>query len=96
MVLRCGRLFDGRRMWVRDTQHQPDECIVVVIRGELITQVCRPCTCCWYPPSAYSSTGGVTQQVGWESEVGPDVATGAEVIDLTRYTVMPGTTRTSF
>jgi hypothetical protein len=59
MVLRCGRLFDGRRMWVRDTQHQPDECIVVVIRGELITQVCLALArAAGTPPPAYSSTGG--------------------------------------
>lgn len=96
VVLRCGRLFDGRRTWVRDTQrHRPDECIVVVVRGERITQVCRTYTTSRCTTCSYSSAGGgVPQQVGWESEVDTDVATGAQVIDLSGYTVMPGTTLT--
>jgi len=94
LVLRCGRLFDGRRMWVRDTQrHRPDECIVVVVCGERITQVVPHLHTNAARPPAHTPPlgGGVPQQVGWESEVGTDVATGAQVIDLSVYTVMPGT-----
>jgi len=93
-VLRCGRLFDGHKMWEPVLQlgcnrYEPAaECVLVVVQGSRILQasVGDNFESVLFPVPHISCFDHF--QVGWES--GVVVAGPVEVMDLSGYTVMPG------